>query len=414
MNQTTIKHNKPARALSVILMALLLALTAILGLYDYIIPDRVSYFSGEDIPVYLFADAHVSGDITCAADGEDPLCPLTAEAQYRLFDLIPVKTVNLSAYRELKVYPGGMPFGVKFFTSGVVVVGFSDIACDGKQINPAKEAGVRAKDIITHINGRALADATDLTETVEASGGKPLKLTCLRGGEQLDFTVTPIVSASEGKYKTGILVRDSGAGIGTVSLILPENHYFAGLGHGICDADTGSLVPIERGTVVDVTISGIAKGISGTPGEIKGFFNAGKTGTLLGNTECGVYGILTEKPATVSEEPISIALKDNIQDGPAHILCTLDNTGICRYEVEISNIDRNAEGGKCFTVKVTDAKLLEKTGGIIQGMSGSPIIQNGKLVGAVTHVLINDPTTGYGIFIENMLNAAQIPMEKAS
>ena len=402
MNQTATKPNKRARALSVILMALMLIFTAVLGLYDYVIPDRVSYFEGEDIPVYLFADAEVRGEVGCAA-GTDGTISTNTEVQYKLFDLIPVKTVTAEAYKHLQVYPGGMPFGVKFFTSGVLVVGVSDIECNGKQVNPAEEAGLRQKDIITHIDGRELADAKALTEAVEASEGKPMKLTCLRGSEKFDVTVTPMISTGEGKYKTGILVRDSGAGIGTVSFILPDSNYFVGLGHGICDSDTGNLVPIRRGTVVDVTISGITKGISGTPGEIKGFFSAGKKGTLLGNTDCGVYGILSEKPATVCEEPMSIALKDEIREGEAYILCTLDTGGICQYAVELSDINRNATEGKCFTVKVTDERLLDKTGGIVQGMSGSPIIQNGKLVGAVTHVLINDPTRGYGIFVENML-----------
>lgn len=404
MNQKRITRNKAVRALSITFIALILAFTAILGIYDCIIPDRVSFFEGDDIPVYLFADAEVKGELPCAVSTEATARPSELQVQYKLFDLIPVKTVTAESYKRLKVYPGGMPFGVKFFTGGVLVIGFSDIECDGRTLNPAHDAGLRQKDVITHANGEELADATALTEAVEASGGRPMKLTCLRGEETIEVTVTPIADAVDGKYKTGILVRDSGAGIGTVSFILPDSNYFVGLGHGICDTDTGHLIPIRRGTVTDVTISGISKGISGTPGEIKGFFTAGKTGTLLGNTNCGVYGILTEKPATVCEEPISIALKDELREGEAHILCTLDTGGICRYAVEISNINKNAAEGKCFTVKVTDERLLEKTGGIIQGMSGSPIIQDGKLVGAVTHVLINDPTTGYGIFIENMLN----------
>ena len=403
MNQTVSKIKRRARIPLILLSVLALLLAAVPVIYDLVIPDRVSYFLGEDAPVYLFADADLSNDVPCAT-ASNTSTPLTTEVQYKLFNLIPVKTVTAEAYHKIKVYPGGMPFGVKFFTGGVLVVGFSDIQCNGREVNPAHDAGLRQKDLITHINGKELADATALTEAVEASEGKPMKLTCQRGEETLEVTVTPIADSADGKYKTGILVRDSGAGIGTVSFILPDSNYFVGLGHGICDTETGNLIPIRRGTVVDVTISGINKGVSGTPGEIKGFFTAGKKGTLLGNTHCGVYGILSEKPTTVCEEPMSIALKDELREGEAHILCTLDTGGICQYAVEISSINQNATEGKCFTVTVTDERLLEKTGGIVQGMSGSPIIQNGKLVGAVTHVLINDPTTGYGIFIENMLN----------
>ena len=411
MNHTT-KPYKTARVLLLSLAALVLVLAALFGIYDATIPDRVSYFEGDELPVYLAASPTVLQDEGCPCSaGQEQSHALTV--QYRLFDLIPVKTATAEAYRRLQVYPGGMPFGVKFFTSGVTIVGFSDVEAGGKTVNPAREAGLKQKDIITHVDGRELADAADLTEAIEASGGRPLTLSCLRGERSFEVTVTPTLSGDEGRYKTGILVRDSGAGIGTVSFILPESNYFAGLGHGICDTDTGALVPICRGTVVDVTISGITKGESGSPGEIHGFFNPGKTGTLLGNTDCGVYGVLSHLPKEC-KTLIPIALKDDLAEGDAYILSTLDDGGIGRYDVRISDINRNAEGGKCFTVTVTDPDLLEKTGGIVQGMSGSPIIQNGKLVGAVTHVLVSDPTRGYGIFIENMLNAAEIPQARES
>lgn len=410
MNHIPTKIKNAARVTSVLITALSLLFIAILGVYDYLIPDRVSHFNDEALPVYFAASAQtvVDGDDVPTASGAAG----TYAVQYRLFDLLPVKTARAESYRHLSVYVGGMPFGVKFFTDGVTVVGFSDVECDGRTVNPAREAGVRQRDIITHVDGRKLADATALSEAVEASGGRPLSLSLLRGGKTVSVTVTP--ARTDGTYKTGVLVRDSGAGIGTVSFILPENNYFAGLGHGICDTDTGALVPICRGTVVDVNISGITKGQSGAPGEIRGFFTPRRTGTLLGNTECGVYGILSELPHDCPHETVPIALKDDLKEGEAYILCTLDEGGIGRYSVTISNVNRNAEGGKCFTVTVTDPVLLEKTGGIVQGMSGSPILQDGKLVGAVTHVLVSDPTTGYGIFIENMLNAAQIPQERAS
>ena len=410
MNQT-IKHKKTARRLLLSLAALALLLAAIFGIYDATIPDRVSYFEGDDLPVYLAASPTVVDASLPCSGGEKETHTLTV--QYRLFDLIPVKTATAESYRRLQVYPGGMPFGVKFFTSGVTIVGFSDVEAGGKTVNPAREAGLRQKDVITHVDGRELADATELTEAIEASGGRPLTLSCLRGEKALTVTVTPTLSGDEGRYKTGILVRDSGAGIGTVSFIIPESNYFAGLGHGICDTDTGELIPICRGTVVDVTISGITKGESGSPGEIHGFFNPGKTGTLLGNTDCGVYGVFSHLPKDCNAL-VPIALKDELVEGDAYILSTLDDGGIGRYDVRISDINRSADGGKCFTVTVTDPDLLEKTGGIVQGMSGSPIIQNGKLVGAVTHVLVSDPTRGYGIFIENMLSAAKIPEARAS
>ena len=312
------------------------------------------------------------------------------------------------------VYPGGMPFGVKFITDGVLVVGFCDVHNGGKISNPSLDAGLRQGDLILKVNGTPLSGAAELTDLVEKGNGAAIQVLYSRDGKEYQTSLTPAYSGAEGRYKTGIYVRDSGAGIGTVTFIVPETYAFGGLGHGICDAETGALLPIQRGSVVGVTISGVVKGLSGSPGEVKGYFSSGKTGSLLSNTECGVYGVLSSLPAGTPSDPIATGKRDELKAGKAHIYCTLDSNKTECYEIEIFDIHREATSNKCFSIRVTDSRLLEKTGGIIQGMSGSPIIQNGNLVGAVTHVLINDPTTGYGIFIENMLNASQMPMQKAA
>lgn len=282
------------------------------------------------------------------------------------------------------------------------MVGFCDVDTKEGRKNPATEAGLKPKDVILAVNGKPLSGASELTDLIEGSQGKPLTLHCRRGTGEFDTTLTPAYCPAESRYKTGIWVRDSGAGIGTVTFIIPETGAFAGLGHGICDADTGNLVAMKRGTVSDVTISSVVKGAAGAPGELKGYFNAGKVGALLGNSTCGVWGMFTEVPECPTE-PMPIGLRNDVEEGEAYILCTLDTNKIERYDVKISNIHHEATGSKCFTVTVTDPDLIAASGGIVQGMSGSPIIQNGKIVGAVTHVLIGDPTTGYGIFIENML-----------
>ena len=320
---------------------------------------------------------------------------------------------SAEALEGLTVCAGGMPFGVKFYTDGVTVVGFCDVECEKGKVNPATIAGIRQKDLILAVNGQTLTGASQLTELIENSGGNSLALHCKRGNGEFDTTLTPVWCPAESRYKTGIWVRDSGAGIGTVTFVIPETGAFAGLGHGICDADTGMLIPIKRGSVSDVTISSVVKGAAGAPGELKGYFNAGKVGSLLGNGTCGVWGVFSELPEELTE-PMPIGLHEELQEGEAYILSTLDSNRVERYDVRISNINRDATGPKCFTVTITDPDLLAVSGGIVQGMSGSPIIQNGKLVGAVTHVLINDPTTGYGIFIENMLNAVPMPLAKAS
>ena len=397
---------KPSR-LCVCALSVLLLITALLAVYNIIIPDRVSYYAGGAAPSFL--GARIEADRASLETFGDS-SETTYTAEYKLLG-VPIKEVSVSVFKRTRLAVGGMPFGVKFATDGVLVVGFAESKNVSK--NPAYIAGIRIGDTIKKVNEREISSAHELTDAVERSGGNPISLVCERDGKELCFNLTPYFSKDEGKYKTGIFVRDSGAGIGTVTYIVPQTGEFAGLGHGICDGDTGSLIPIKRGIVSDVIVNGIVKGASGAPGEIKGYFKSGKTGSLIENTDCGVYGIFS--PAPNCSETLEIGLRDEIHDGEAYILCTLDEGGtIGRYSISIASINRSADAGKCFTVKITDPALIEKTGGIVQGMSGSPIIQDGKLVGALTHVLINDPTMGYGIFIENMLNAAQMSMARAS
>ena len=199
-------------------------------------------------------------------------------------------------------------------------------------------------------------------------------------------------------------LKDSTSGIGTVTFIDPDTNIFGGLGHGICDINNGALIPLSKGIIMDVTINGVNKGKIGAAGELKGSFKLKKIGSLMNNTGCGVFGVLTENCVKSPEELINICPKEEVKEGDAYIWCTLSNGEPQKYAIRIYNIDTTNATVKNFKIKVTDPLLISKTGGIVQGMSGSPIIQDGKLVGAVTHVLINDPTSGYGIFIENMLN----------
>ncbi len=387
------------------LCSLLLVCSVIFGAYSYAIPDVIGTAAAQALPEYPFVSCGAA--VPTAQDG-------VYNIDYKLFGMLPLKSVKVGGYADKRLYPGGMPFGIKFATDGVMIVGFCDVVGEAGVKNPATAAGLRINDMIKKINGTTLSGANDLTRLVEESGGKALSIEYTRGGKLLKTTLTPEYSPAEGKYKTGAYVRDGGAGIGTVTFIDPENYSFGGLGHGVCEASSGELMPMTRGSVVDVTISGVLRGEAGKPGEVKGYFSSGKTGSLLRNSDCGVFGVFGEAPSVTACEPLPVGLRGELREGKAHIYCTLDSGKIEKYEVKISAIDRKATGNKCFTVKVTDKALLEKTGGIIQGMSGSPIVQNGKLVGAVTHVLINDPTTGYGIFIENMLKAAEAPMARAS
>ena len=330
-----------------------------------------------------------------------------------LFTVTGAAVQNKMTYHGEKVILGGVPFGVKFNTEGVMIIGFSDIDSTPKAQTPAYLAGLRTKDVITKINGKVIKDAAELTASVESSGGAPISLTYKRAGVEKTVNITPTYSKSEARYKTGIWVKDSGAGIGTVTYIMPKTKSFGGLGHGICDSDTGELIPISRGVVMDVCISDVKKGVSGTPGEIKGYFGTATLGSMLTNTSCGVFGKLDTVPK-YCDRTVEIAMRDEMCEGEAQIRCTLGDGAPQSYTIEIISVNKHAEGSKCFVIHVTDQKLIEKTGGIVQGMSGSPIIQGGKLIGAVTHVMVNDPTTGYGIFIENMLNASNAPKQNAA
>ncbi len=308
-----------------------------------------------------------------------------------------------AAGRELIV--GGIPFGVKFMSNGIVVVGFTEIETEGGSRIPAYDAGIRVNDIITHVNGKTVSSTMELMTMVEESGDT-IEITVLRDGNTSVFKFDP-VCCEDGKRKTGMWIRDTTAGIGTVTYIDPETFEFAGLGHGICDTKTGEILKMDRGTVVDVQISGITKGKPGTPGELKGYFSSDKSGVLICNTPCGVYGVFSCLPDCLeNNSTFETAVREEVKEGEAKIRCTLDNGAPREYSIRIEEINYDSHDNRSFTVVVTDDELIEKTGGIVQGMSGSPIIQDGKLVGAVTHVLINDPCRGYGIFIENMLDAA--------
>ena len=299
-----------------------------------------------------------------------------------------------------EVILGGCLFGVSMITDGVPVVGLEKVETESGSCAPGYDAGLKLNDIITSINGKAPSGAKQITELVKNSGGNDMEFTVLRNGNTRSFTVTP-VKAKDGDFHIGIWVRDSAAGIGTVTYIDPVTLEFAGLGHGICDADTSALLPLKRGTVSSVELQSVVKGQKGIPGELKGAFTGSKNGALIKNTLSGVYGVFCDIPKSLGQR-IKLATESEVREGRASIYCNVDGS-IKEYSVIITKISPSSEQGKNYQLKITDKALIEKTGGIVQGMSGSPIVQNGKLIGAVTHVTVNDPTKGYGIFIGNMM-----------
>lgn len=396
---------KVIKTSSALLLSFLIIFSFIMGCADFLVPSRQSYYEDGSIKSYKFVTLEENDSLPCSA-GESSYVK-TKNMTAKLFGFLPLKNVSVNYYDKLSVFVGGFPFGVKFYTGGVLVVSTSEVVTENGSINPAEKAGLMSNDVITKCNGKDITEAKELTKMIENCEGNAIEVTYLRGGAEYTATLVPVISKEEGTYKTGMWIKDSGAGIGTVTYVLPEDNSFGGLGHGICDSKTGEVLPIGKGNLMDVNLNGIEKGEVGDPGELKGYFSGAKLGAVIKNTECGVFGIYNKKPKE-AVRLCQIGLRSEIKSGKASVICTLDDSGPTEYEIEISAINSGAEknSNKCFTVKITDPRLIEKTGGIVQGMSGSPILQNEKLIGAVTHVFVNDPTKGYGIFIENMLSAA--------
>lgn len=332
------------------------------------------------------------------------------EVVYQLFGFIPIKTVSVNVYPEKRLIPGGQNVGVMLYTKGALVVGSAEIEdSTGLMRNPAQTAGIYAGDVILRINGTDIKNADHLLELINGTNGQGLRIDFLRNDKQKNTTVVPIKDASDGKYRIGLWVRDSTAGIGTLTYYDQDEKKYAALGHSIADIDTGSKLIVKDGEIIPSTILGIKKGIQGVPGELHGAFldTEKRLGSIQINCEFGIFGTAY---APIDDgfykKPISIGIRSAVHEGNAKILTTIDETGVLAFDCEIVRISsQNIPTAKSMIIRITDTKLLDKTGGIIQGMSGSPIIQDGKLIGAVTHVLINDPTRGYGVFIEWMLEA---------
>ncbi|MBE6826217.1 MAG: SpoIVB peptidase [Ruminococcus sp.] len=319
----------------------------------------------------------------------------------RLFGIFPIKTAKIQKTDDIRLVPCGQPFGIRMLMEGIMVIGFGEITSPDGRCCPAASAGLQEGDIIRQVNGIAVTSTDQFRKIAET--GDPLTLTILRGEENRTVCLTPVWDEASQCCRTGLWVRDSTAGIGTLTYYDPATGRFGGLGHPICDADTGECIPLASGEADAVTISGAVKGRAGLPGQLRGYFSAEEPlGRLERNCSCGLFGTMTAPPA--AEDALPIAFKQEITLGEAVILSTVTGTEPQPYTIDIVSID-HTDDTRNMTIEVTDEALLEQTGGIVQGMSGSPILQDGRLIGAVTHVFVDDPTRGYGIFIETMYNA---------
>ena len=368
------------------------------------LPDSYKVEKGEELHIATWIESQRYGK-----DGKVKSVSSDTSGEYRSTlrwcGIFPVKEVTVSVVDASVVTIGGTPFGIKLYTDGVLIVSLSEVVTEKGKHCPSKECGLKTGDLILSINGKEVFTNKEVASLVENSGGKPLKIEFSRNNIVSTVMLQPVFSKNEKKYKAGLWVRDSSAGIGTVTFYDAKLGVLAGLGHPICDVDTGEIIPISGGEIVPARIYSVAKSSAGSPGELRGGFEKGRLATLDSNNEAGVYGRMTMD--TIGDT-YPVALKQEIKEGEAHILTTLNGTQPQWYTVRIKNVNyKDNSITRNMLIEVTDAELLKITGGIVQGMSGSPIVQNGKLIGAVTHVLVNDPTKGYAIFAENMLAVAQ-------
>ena len=323
----------------------------------------------------------------------------------KLLGVIPVKQADVQIVAETNVAVLGTTFGVKMYTDGVLVSNISEITTSAGKCCPAKNSGILKGDYIVSVNGIKVTSNEDLSEIIIDSNGEELEVVLRRENKLLTVMLKPVLSSEDNLYRAGIWVKDSSAGIGTLTFYSPQTNTICGLGHAVYDKDSGEIIDFSNGQLVNASIVSVVRGVSGVPGELKGKLEYGKIADMTANTDKGIYGSLT---CDINLENLTeIAFSNEIENGNAKILCTVDEDGPKMYDCTIKVRDVNVNNTtQNLIVEVTDKELIEKTGGIVQGMSGSPIVQNGKLVGAVTHVLVDDPTKGYGIFAENMLETA--------
>ena len=329
-----------------------------------------------------------------------------ANLKIKLFGKIPIRHLTVSVLPEKKVYPGGQSIGIKLRSEGVLVVGYNEV--DGRY--PAKESGIKKGDSIIAIDGIKVEGINQAADLISSNGntGKNMSFTLKRDENQLTKEVSPIYCSNTNSYRIGLFIRDTAAGVGTLTFYDPATKKYGALGHVIVDIDTNTPIDISQGEIVKASIINIREGRRGHPGEKTGVFIEQKDiiGSIYKNTDFGIFGTLEkmENKNDYNSSPIPIASSHQVEVGPAKILTVVKGDNVEEYDVEIQRIvNKNTPSNKGFIINITDKELIGKTGGIIQGMSGSPIIQNGKIIGAITHVFVNEPTRGYGIFIEWML-----------
>ncbi len=417
-----------------ILLVSLIAICFVKPIQEYLhIPTHITLFEGQQVDIGKAVPVSASIDsnqsiVALSQDGQKVSLHAKEQGKNEMFlELagLPVKKVDVNVLKDFKVVPGGQSIGVKLNTLGVLVVGHHLVTTTEGKVSPGELAGIQVGDIITEINGQKIEKMSDVAPFVQEAGqsNKPLKIIVTRENGKIETELMPQKEKGEENFKLGLYIRDSAAGIGTMTFYHPESKKYGALGHVISDMDTKKPIIVDDGQIVKSTVTSIEKGSNGNPGEKLARFSSDKEviGNIKRNSPYGIFGELNRDMKNgVVDEPMSIALSHQVKEGPAKILTVVEDDEVKLFDIEIvSTIPQKFPATKGMVIKITDQELLGKTGGIVQGMSGSPIIQDEKVIGAVTHVFVNDPTSGYGVHIEWMLNEAGIdiyekPQEKAS
>jgi len=399
--------NRVIAYFSLILMILVYVYTGLVAA----IPSDITIISGQEYSYDLNKWSSIGiKDSTILKTLEDRLFASNVgkeKININLFGKIPLKSVDVNVVSDSVVIPGGSTIGVRINTEGLTVLNCEEFTDENsKKVRPYESAGIRKGDIIKKINGQEIYGVDDFIKKVQDSGDKEIKLEILRGDEEVLVTIKPEIDEFDGTYKLGIWVREITSGVGTVTFIDPVSKKFGALGHGISDMGGTSLLGVREGNAYPAIIMSVVKGRKGAPGELKGAIREDEVfGNITKNTSTGIYGTITDIELE-EERKIQVGLSQDVEIGKATILSNISGDDVKEYDIYIEKVNRHATESKSMLIQVIDEELITKTGGIVQGMSGSPILQNGKIIGAVTHVLVNDPTRGYGIFIENMLEEA--------
>lgn len=382
----------------------------------FIFPDKIRIFEGQSevLPTLAQSELNDNNILELEMNQDELLVEGINSGDTELVLSLagfPIKKTEVKVLKDFKLLPGGQSIGVKLNTKGVLVIGHHLISTvNGKQ-SPGEIAGIQVGDMITNINGTVIEQMSDINPFIQSAGqsGESLKMKILRNGKEFETDLQPLQATDGGIYRIGLYIRDSAAGIGTLTFIDPKTNKYGALGHVIADSDTKKPIEVENGQILNSTVTAIQKASNGEPGEKLARFSNQEDiiGNITVNSPFGIFGTLKQK--NTNEQGIPITLSEQVKVGPAEIYTVIEDNKVEAFDVEIiSTVSQKYAATKGMVIKVTDKELLKKTGGIIQGMSGSPIVQDGKLIGAVTHVFVNDPTSGYGIHIEWMLQRAGI------